>query len=246
MSSLNKNLDEKRDLRKELNTRNNRLLAKYKQNKYSSNENFKEEMPNNEVKEKKHISNNKKGTSRKHKQSCRSPLYKEEYSKNDKKNKFLMSKTSKFYDFEKKIFKKLDHENYVKNIKTIENKEYKKLERTKRRIRIAFLLLFILILILPIIDLSLEKLVDGGLLGLLHMLYITRSPDNVLGVEGVLTSLLGSGKWGNTDKMRVLPIFFYGIPFLIFIVIFILGMVYYYKKVIKYENIKFKERLNMK
>ncbi|SBS96044.1 Plasmodium exported protein (Pm-fam-a like), unknown function [Plasmodium malariae] len=245
--TLNDNLEEKCNICRKLYNRNDRLLAKCKQGKDSSNANFKEEMPNNEVKEKIYISNNKKGTDGKHKQSCRSSLYIEEYGKNIEKNKCGLTKTKKYFDFEKKIFKELDNEDYVKNIKNIDYKVYKKLARKKRRIRIALLLLFILILILPILDLSLEKFKAGGLLGLLRLLYPTgNGGDDVLGVGGHLTSLLGEVSSGNINKVCVLSIFFYGVLLLIFVLTFILGMIYYYKKVIKYENVKFRKRLNKK
>ncbi|KAI4839831.1 hypothetical protein MKS88_001734 [Plasmodium brasilianum] len=245
VNSLKENMDEKYNFSRHLKTSNCRLLAKYKQEKDSRIANFKEEMPHKELKEKKYISNNKKETEGKLKQSCRSSLYIEKYSKNVKKNKCGIGKTKKYFDFEKKIFKKLDYEYYVKNIKIIEYNEYKKLARRKRRIRITLLLLFILILILPILDLSLETFTEGGLLGLLRMLYKTGSKETgIYGVEGLLTSLLSEGTWGNIEKICVLSLFFYGVPFLIFVVIFILGMIYYYKKVIKYENIKFRKRLN--
>ncbi|SBS93591.1 Plasmodium exported protein (Pm-fam-a like), unknown function [Plasmodium malariae] len=217
MNTLKENLDEKYNISRHLNTSNYRLLAKYKQEKDSSIANFKEEMPHKEVKEKKNISNNKKETEGKHKQSCRSSLYIEEYGKNIEKNKCGLTKTKKYFDFEKKIFKELDYEDYVKNIKNIDYKVHKKLARKKRRIRIALLLLFILILILPILDLSLEKITEGGLLGLLYLLYPTSG--EAPGVDGSLVTLLSKDGW---------------------------GMVYYYKKVIKYENMKFKKRLNKK
>ncbi|SBS93348.1 Plasmodium exported protein (Pm-fam-a like), unknown function [Plasmodium malariae] len=206
---------------------------------------FKEEMPNNEVKEKINISNNKKGTNGKRKQSYINSLYTEEYGKIVEKNKSTIPKTKKYFDFEKKIFKELDYEDYVKNIRTIEHNEYKKLAHKKRRIRISLFLLFIFILILPILDISLEKLVDGGLLGLLYLLYPTKSDGTpvVYGVDGFLPTSLSKGTWGNLGKVCASTVFFYGVPFLIFVVIFILGMVYYYKKVIKYENIKYRKRL---
>ncbi|KAI4840196.1 fam-l protein [Plasmodium brasilianum] len=245
MNTLNKNLVEKWNLRRKFNSRTYRILANYKHHKYSSNAKLKEDMQFNEAKKEKNIYNNKEGTNEKHKLSCRGSLYIKQCGKNVKKSKCVKPKTSNCFDFEKKIFKKLDYEDYVKNIITIDYKKYKKLARKKRRVRIALLLLFILILILPLLDLSLENLVDGGLLGLLHLLSPTLGEKNALtGVDGQLVTLLSSGQWGYLEKICASTIFIYGVPFLIFVVIFIFGMVYYYKKVIKYENIKFKKRLN--
>ncbi|SBT86778.1 fam-l protein [Plasmodium malariae] len=251
MCSLNKNLVEKCNLCRKLNTRNYRLLEKSKKDKDLCVENFKE-MPNNELKEKKCISNNKKGTNEKHNHSCRSSLYIDKYGENVKKNKCVITKTKKYSNFEEKIFKELDYRDYLKNVKMIKDKEYGKLVHTKRRIRIALLLLLFLVLILPVLDLSLEKLADGGLLGLLGLLYPTKAvadpPGSMIvhGIDGLLIKLFNIGDWGPSKAIPKLNFLFYCIPFLIFVVIFILGMVYYYKKVIKYENIKFRKRLNKK
>ncbi|SBT01176.1 Plasmodium exported protein (Pm-fam-a like), unknown function [Plasmodium malariae] len=217
-SSLNKIADEKCVLHRKLNRANYRLLARNKQEKDSCIVNFKEEMPPNEMKQYKCISNNKKGTNGKYKRSCSSSLYTNVYGKNVENNKCGITKTKKYIDFEKQIFKKLDYKDYLKNIKTIEDKEYKKLARKKRRIRIALILLYFFVLILPVLDLSLGKYKSDGLLGLLGLLYISRASETgTTAVEGYLSKLFDISGW---------------------------GMIYYYKKVIKYENIKFKRRSN--
>ncbi|SBT87564.1 fam-l protein [Plasmodium malariae] len=247
INCLNKNLDEKWNLCRKLNIRIYRILAKYKHYKDSSNSNQKEEMQISEVKKEENIYNNKKGTNGKHKKSCRNSLYNGKYGKNIEKNISGIPKTKKYSIFEKKIFKELYYEDYVKNIKSIEYEEYKKLARRKRRIRIALLLLFFMVLAIPILDISLEKITEGGLLGLLHLLYPTGNDTNPLsGIEGHLDSLLSQGTWNILGKICASTTFIYGVPFLIFVVIFILGMVYYYKKVIKYENTKFRKKLNLK
>ncbi|KAI4838029.1 fam-l protein [Plasmodium brasilianum] len=243
MSHFNKNSNKKYDIHRKLITRNYRLLTEYDQDKNSCVAYIKEEMPNNKMKKKKYISNNNKGTNGKHKHSCRCSLYNEEYGKNVEKNNIGVPKTKKYFDFEKKIFKELEYENYLKNIKTIEHKEYKKMAHKKRRILIALFLLFILVLILPILDLSLEKFRGGGLLGLLNLVYPKTSTGGAVStdLEGVLATSLSADGWNSIKIMFISPILIYCIPFLIFVVIFILGMVYYYKKVIKYENAKFRK-----
>ncbi|SBT00042.1 Plasmodium exported protein (Pm-fam-a like), unknown function [Plasmodium malariae] len=245
MSSLYINLDEIRNLYRKKNTRNYRLLTIYEKDKDSCILNFKEELPNDEVKKKKKIYNNEKGTYEKHKSSHRSSLYIEEYGKNNEKNKSDIIETKKYLAFEKKIFKELDYKDYLKNIKEIEDKEYKKVSRKKRTKRIILLLLFFLVLMIPLIDFSLEKFIDGGLLGLLGLLYLKKNGD-AQSIEGLLSTLFEIGGWGNSDKILAGTIFFYCAPFLIFVVIFILGMIHYYKKVIKYENMKFKKKINKK
>ncbi|SBT00543.1 Plasmodium exported protein (Pm-fam-a like), unknown function [Plasmodium malariae] len=249
MSPLNKNLDEKRKLHRKLNAVSHRLLTKYKQDKDSNISIFKEITPNNKAKRKKCISNNKKGANRKYKKSYKSSLYVQEYGKNIQKNKCNIPKTKQYSNYEKKIFKELDYKDYLKNIKIIENKEYKKVARKKRRVRMALLLLFFSVLIVPILDLSLVKLTDGGLLGFLGLL-TTKTVDNSVipkvEVGGILNTLFNMEGLSESRTIYAINVLFYCVPFLIFVVIFILGMVYYYKKVIKYENIKFRKRLNKK
>ncbi|KAI4839602.1 fam-l protein [Plasmodium brasilianum] len=246
LKPLNKNLYEKCNLCRKINTRNYRLLAKYKQDSDSCIENFKREIQHNKVKQNKCLSNNKKGSNRSLRQLCKSSLYIQEYDKNVKKNKCAIPKTKKYSNFEEKIFKELDYKDYLIKINIIEDKEYKKISRKKLRIRTALILLFFLVLIVPILDLSLEKFTKGGLLGLLGLLYPSSSEGQTLGtnVQGHLFTLLSAT---GMEKIKVIfasPILLYCVPFLIFVVIFILGMIYYYKKVIKYENMKFRKRLN--
>ncbi|SBS96929.1 Plasmodium exported protein (Pm-fam-a like), unknown function [Plasmodium malariae] len=239
------NLNEKCKLNRKLNIINYRLLAKYKPSKDSYSVKFEDELPHNRVKQNKCVTTNKKGANVKHKISRLSSLYTEEYCKNNKKNKPDISKTKKYSNFEKQIFKELDSKDYLKNIKEIEDKEYKKLSRKKRRIRIVFVVLFFFVLIVPILDLLLENFVTGGLLGSLNLIYLSKI-DGSESVKGLFSTLFDIDKWGNSDKIRASTVFIYCLPFLIFVVIFILGMIYYYKKVIKYENIKFKKKINKK
>ncbi|KAI4833963.1 uncharacterized protein MKS88_000199 [Plasmodium brasilianum] len=239
------NLNAKCKLSRKLNIINYRLLAKYKPNKDSYSVNFEDELPHNREKQNKCVTTNKKEANVKHKISRLSSLYIEEYCKNNDKNKPDIPKTKKYSNFEKQIFKELDYKDYLKNIKEIEDKEYKKLSRKKRRIRFVFVLLFFFVLIVPILDLLLEYFVTDGLLGSLGLLSLTKE-GSVYTLEGILSTLFEIGGWGNSDKIRAANIFIYCLPFLIFVVIFILGMIYYYKKVIKYENIKFKKKINKK
>ncbi|SBT00491.1 Plasmodium exported protein (Pm-fam-a like), unknown function [Plasmodium malariae] len=165
-------MDEKCSFRRKLNSRKYPLLAQYKEGKDLCIANSKKEIPDIEVIKQKNISNNKKGANRKHNQSCRSSLYVQKYSKNVDENKCITPKTKKYSYYEQKIFKELDYNDYLKNIKIIEDKEYKKVKHKKRCIRISLLLLFFLVLMMPILDLLLEKLTTGGLLGLLGLFYI--------------------------------------------------------------------------
>ncbi|KAI4833603.1 uncharacterized protein MKS88_000080 [Plasmodium brasilianum] len=216
------NLNAKCKLSRKLNIINYRLLTKYKPNRDSYSIKFEDELPHNRVKQNKCVTTNKKGANVKHKISRLSSLYIEEYCKNNEKNKPDIPKTNEYSNFEKQIFKELDYKDYLKNIKEIEDKEYKKLSH-----------------------LSLENFVTGGLLGSLGLIYLSKKGGSE-SVEGLFSTLFDIEKWGNSDKILAANLFFYCIPFLIFVIIFILGMIYYYKKVIKYENIKFKKKINNK
>ncbi|SBS92918.1 Plasmodium exported protein (Pm-fam-a like), unknown function [Plasmodium malariae] len=195
-SSLNKYLDEKCNLGK-LNKANYRSLSSYKQDKYSCIVNFKEKIPKNEEKEKKKKYNNVKRTNEKHKSSCRSSLYMEDYVKNIEKNECGISKRKKYFGFEKKIFKELDYKDYLKNIKTIEVKTYKKLKLKKRIIRISLILLFFLVLMLPILDCFLQKFGNEGLLSLLGLLYTNMNAESggVIRLGGYLTKMFDMDVW---------------------------------------------------
>ncbi|SCN12005.1 fam-l protein [Plasmodium malariae] len=188
MNTLNKYLDERCSFRRKLNSRKYPLLAQYKQGKDLCIANSKEEIPGNEVIKQNNISNNKKGANGKHKQSCRSSLYVQKYGKNVDQNKCIIPKTKKYSDYEQKIFKELDYNDYLKNIKIIEDKEYKKVKRKKLRIRISLFFLFILVLMMPILDLLLEKLATGGLLGSLGLFYINKV-EGAHTIGGVLSTL---------------------------------------------------------
>ncbi|SBS91963.1 Plasmodium exported protein (Pm-fam-a like), unknown function [Plasmodium malariae] len=165
------NLNAKCKLNRKLNIINYRLLAKYKPNRDSYSIKFEDELPHNRVKQNKCVTTNKKGANVKHKISRLSSLYIEEYCKNNEKNKPDIPKTKKYSNFEKQIFKELDYKDYLKNIKEIEDKEYKKLSH-----------------------LLLEKLVKGGLLGSLGLLYLNKN-GAAQSLEGLLSTLFEIEKW---------------------------------------------------
>ncbi|KAI4836004.1 fam-l protein [Plasmodium brasilianum] len=175
-------------------------------------------MSNNEFNRKKNICNKVKENTEKHRHSHKGSLY-----------------------FEGE----LDYKDSLKNYKIINYKEYEKLIRRKRGIKIVSISLFILLLIIPILDFSLKHFLQKGLLelsGLLIVdLYLKSSSGKDL--EGSISSLFSSiSVVDHTTIFLISNIFLYCLPIFILAVIFILGMVYYYRKVIKYENIKFRKK----
>ncbi|SBT01219.1 hypothetical protein PMALA_080620, partial [Plasmodium malariae] len=112
-------MNEHFELDRKSETINYRLLAKYKQDKYSNALGLKEEMTNNEMKKKKDISNNMEGYTGKRKHSNGSPSeFKGNCKSYMKKNK-CMFETINYSHFEKKIFKEMDFMDFLKNNKTI-------------------------------------------------------------------------------------------------------------------------------
>lgn len=238
-------------------TRNYRLLAKYKQDKYSNALGLKEEMTNNEMKKNKDISNNMEGYTGKRKHSNGSPSeFKGNCKSYMKKNK-CMFETKNYSYFEKKIFKEMDFMDFLKNNRTITNKSYRKIIRKKCvLIFVLPLLMFFLLSVLPIVDLS-WGLADGK-----NGLWDAIGFSNILkqwgGANGWLKTVYDSlkdvkGFWrsigvtsGNISELHVLirlfRILIYGLPFLILGITLISRAVYYHKKVKKYERIKFRQR----
>ncbi|SCP03061.1 fam-l protein [Plasmodium malariae] len=253
---FSKSMNEHFELDKKSGTRNYRLLAKYKQDKYSNALGLKEEMTNNGMKKKKDISNNMEGYTGKRKHSNGIPSeFKGNCKSYMKKNK-CMFETKNYSYFEKKIFKEMDFMDFLKNNKTISNKSYGKVIRKKCVLLFVLpLLMFFLLSVLPIVDLS-WGLIDGnkGLWDAIGFSKILKE----CGKSGWLKAVYGSLKeakefWRsigdaseNISELNVLGrlfrILIYGLPFLILGITFISRIVYYHKKVKKYERIKFRQR----
>ncbi|SBT00075.1 Plasmodium exported protein (Pm-fam-a like), unknown function, partial [Plasmodium malariae] len=227
-STFNKYLDENYIYSRKTYGTTYRILSKYKQDKYSNALVLKEEMTNNGMKKKKDISNNMEGYIGKRKHSNGSPSeFKGNCKSYMKKNK-CMFETKNYSHFEKKIFKEMDYMDFLINNKTI---------------------------ILPIVDLS-WGLADGqnGLWDAIGFFKILE----VCGKNGWLKTVytsLKDVKWfwttiGEASEQirelhvlgRLFRILIYGLPFLILGITFISRIVYYHRKVKKYERIKFRQR----
>ncbi|SBS96276.1 Plasmodium exported protein (Pm-fam-a like), unknown function, partial [Plasmodium malariae] len=255
-STFNKYLYENYIYSRKIHATTYRILSKYKQDKCSNALGLKEEMTNNGMAKKKDISNHMEGYSGKRKHSNGSSSeYKGKCKSYMKKNK-CMFETKNYSYFEKKIFKEMDFMDFLKNNKTISNKSYRKIIRKKCVLLFVLpLLMFFLLSLLPIVDLS-WGLVDGkGLWDAIGFSTILEKS----GKSGLLKKVYDSlkdvvkGFWTSIGKtseniselhvlLRLFRILIYGLPFLILGITFISRVVYYHKKVKKYERIKFRQR----
>ncbi|SBS91905.1 Plasmodium exported protein (Pm-fam-a like), unknown function, partial [Plasmodium malariae] len=258
-NTFNKSLDENYIIIGKLNKISYRLLSKCKQDRDSSIVNLIEKIPNNKVNEKKCISNSAKSFTTKNKPSNGNSLRSLTCQKQDIKNNSYILEKKKCSYIEKKIFKELDFENFLKNNKTISNRMYKKAMRKKYGLRIATpVLFFLLLLILMIVDISLGLSIKKSLL----ITLVEWDPLEVLNEtwflsifqkvqnsewfwkspfwEVATSSTEAAKKNGLLGRLIGVPMYF--LPFLILGVTFIFAILYYHQKVKKYENIKFKKR----
>ncbi|SBS95858.1 Plasmodium exported protein (Pm-fam-a like), unknown function [Plasmodium malariae] len=231
-------------------TRNYRLLEKYNQNKFSSIVCLKEGMPNG-MHSKKDIYTNEKCTSGKKIQLNGSSIKNAKDHKKNMKNKSNIFETNKYSYLEKKIFKELDYENYLKNNRTISDKLYQKIICKKYRLRSFLpLLLFSLLSISLILDYSCSLGLAKGLIRLVSACYGDNKWVSTLGHLLKTTSpfkeffmVLDSNK--KVVNIYVTSLFrtsIYLIAYLMLGVTFILMILYYHKKIKKYEKIKFRNR----
>ncbi|SBT85884.1 fam-l protein [Plasmodium malariae] len=276
MITSNKPLKEKCKFHKKINTRNYRLLAKHKHDNDSLITGLKENVPNNKVPKRKDISHNENIRTGKKEllNTCSSSSTVAD--KKAIKNKSRIFETKKYSHLEKKIFKELDYENFLKNNRSISDKTYKNIIIKKYGLRLALpVLLFLILFIVFIINFSLgfsttKVSWDSGLFGLSD--YIKNFEVGNSWLSEVLKWLKNntSGLWlhyGTTkdtsstlcnlckeatgegvklsEKCILGQLFgyiFYFVPFIILGVTFISWIIYYHKKVKKYQKIKLRKR----
>ncbi|SBT01755.1 Plasmodium exported protein (Pm-fam-a like), unknown function [Plasmodium malariae] len=255
--------------RRKFHARTYRLLAKYKQDNNSSSLYLKKGFPINVVHEKKDISNNGKDDSGKKKQPNRCASNIAGDHKPDMKNNTCTFETKKYSHLEKKIFKELDYTDFLKNNRTINNKVYKRIIRKKYGLRIVlpvFLFLFLLIIfILEVVLGSVGKTSLLYVLGLNKDYLKSLSENNGSGSIVELMKNIGeffkhSTPTSASDQKicefcdtvtevsemchlgKFFRILIYFVPFIILSISIISGIIYYHKKVKKYEKIKFMKR----
>ncbi|KAI4841417.1 uncharacterized protein MKS88_000138 [Plasmodium brasilianum] len=254
MSLFNNSLNEMYIFRRKLGTRVRRLLSKYKQDMYSNILGIKDDLPYDGENNKKSVCSNENDKKVRTKSTKKSSLNKAGNHKQDKNYNSCIFGTKKYSRFEKKIFRELDYEEFLKKNRTISDKLYKKIILKKYGLRLFLpLLLFSLLSLSLILDLS-------GEFGLQNML---RKVLNILGAKDWIKNLglnfnkLIGGSWatflkpfftpafGSDNKPKVFSNLFgtviYFVPFIIMGVTIITWIIFYHKKVKKYEKIKFKK-----
>ncbi|KAI4841581.1 fam-l protein [Plasmodium brasilianum] len=267
-STLNKFLKDNSNNDSKLDGKHYRLLVIHKEESDSNILGLKQDMSNNRVKEKKYLSNNEGETPEKKKHLYKSSSKSIKDHRNAMKKEANIFETKKYSCIEKRIFKELDFEDFLKRNKMISNKIYKKIMYKKLALRIALpLLLFLLLLTVLITDFT-WGLVDGskGLWGALGLSKILKgwSASDGSWLKTMLEWLKTNSSWfwkhnsifgkathnGCTATEvstgcilgQLFGIIIYVIPFIILAITVISGIIYYHKKVKKYEKIKFRKR----
>ncbi|KAI4833925.1 fam-l protein [Plasmodium brasilianum] len=268
-STLNKFLKDNSNNDSKLDGKHYRLLVIHKEESDSNILGLKQDMSNNRVKKKKYLSNNEGETPEKKKHLYKSSSKSIKDHRNAMKNEANIFETKKYSSIGKKIFKELDFEDFLKRNKMISNKVYKKIMYKKLALRIALpLLLFLLLLTVLITDFT-WGLADGskglwGALGLSKILNDWAKCNDDWWLKTMLewlktnsswfwrhNSISGVGTHGSCTAEAVsegcilgqlFGIIIYVIPFIILAIAVISGIIYYHKKVKKYEKIKFRKR----
>ncbi|KAI4833594.1 uncharacterized protein MKS88_000070 [Plasmodium brasilianum] len=254
MILFNNSLNEMCIFRRKLGTRVRRLLSRYKQDMYSNILGIKDDLPYNGENNKKSVCSNENDKKVRTKSTKGSSLNKAGNHKQDKNYNSCIFETKKYSRFEKKIFKELDYEDFLKKNRTISDKLYKKIILKKYGLR-----LFIPLLLFSLLSLSLilDLFAGYGLQNLLHyVLYVSVGGEAIKTfVDGIKTFIndtstsflkpFFTSAFGDTPKIYVLSNLcgnvIYFVPFIIMGVTFISWIIFYHKKVKKYEKIKFRK-----
>ncbi|SBT85601.1 fam-l protein [Plasmodium malariae] len=268
ISTLKKTLDEKKNNRSILHARTYRLLAIYKKDNDSSTLCLKEEMSINGMHEINDITNNEKDDLGKKKRSNECPSKCAGGYKRPTKNKSCTFETKKYSHTEKKIFKELDYTDFLKNNKAISDKIYNKIILKKFGLRIFLpVLIFLFLLIIFILEISLNSVKPKSTLlselGLNKEFLKPLSEGEWKSFLSVLKNLGGFLKHSVSDSAgtatcimcdtansvsdacilgQFFRILIYFVPFIILSITVIIGIIYYHKKVNKYEKIKYRKR----
>ncbi|KAI4839608.1 fam-l protein [Plasmodium brasilianum] len=248
LNVLKKYLDENHSNVRKLDTRIYQLLVKYKQNHDSRILGLQDVITYNGENEEKHICSNKKRDKERKKSSNESSLNNSRSHKHDKNNKYCIFETNNYTHLEKKIFKELDYQNFLKNNRIIRNKLYKRIIFKKYGLRLSLpLFLFSLLSISLILDLFFKC-------GLINELFVFLKKYSL---NGWMKAFNESSLFkpirelckitsGSTTKSTIITHFFgiiiYVIPFFILGVTLISWIVYYHNKVKKFEKFKFRKR----
>ncbi|SBS98650.1 Plasmodium exported protein (Pm-fam-a like), unknown function, partial [Plasmodium malariae] len=246
-------LDENYNLGKTLVTRTYRILVKYKYDKDSVTERLKEHKYKCESNEKKCITNNEKKTTENKKELNRCSSINTGVHKQLMNNKTCIFETKKYSKIEKKIFKELDYIDFLEKNRTISDKTFRKAVFKKCRVRIVLPLFMVLLLstylildsfcscgLIKWLLVVLKENIGAGWSRPLHD-FLDKLNLDILWISGCV------GKEGakRTWTFITIPFLYYVIycmPLFIIGVTIILYIIYYHKKVKKYQNIKFRKR----
>ncbi|SCN12503.1 fam-l protein [Plasmodium malariae] len=248
VSMFNISLDKYCEIKKILKTRNYRLLGKYTHNMDLNFICTKEEIPNIGLNIRNDICNNEESVKTQMKQSNGSSPGNTRGHKKHMKNKTCTFETKKYSHMEKKIFKELDYQDFLKNNRTISDKLYKKVIIKKYRLRFALpLVLFLLFSLGLILDFTCNC---GLRRGLYKLLRFSLGLSIMTKFHCYLKTAVGSFfKYTNgnnsSEDFYITPFFdflIYCVLFFIFGITLISGIIYYHKKVKKFEKIKFRKR----
>ncbi|SBT85641.1 fam-l protein [Plasmodium malariae] len=251
VSMFNISLHNYCELKKILKIRNYRLLGKYKHNMDLNFICTKEEIPNIGLNNRKNICNNEESVKTKMKQSNGSSPGNTRCHKKHMKHKTCTFETKKYSHLERKIFKELDYQDFLKNNRTISDKLYKKIIIKKYRLRFALpLVLFFLFSLGLILDFScncglrrgLYKLLSFSLSPLIMGNFHTYLKDNV---DSFFKYSVPKSSGNGTTYFYITPFFdflIYCVLCFIFGITLISGIIYYHNKVKKFDKIKYKKR----
>ncbi|KAI4838036.1 fam-l protein [Plasmodium brasilianum] len=264
-STFNKSLDECYKHSRKLYTINYRLLAKYEHDNDSIIVRLKEGIQNGVHDRRDKSRSGIFSDEKKKKPNGGSPRIERSHKKY-MKNKYHIFETKKLSYLEKKIFKELDYEDFLKNNRTFSDKVYKKIIFKKCGLRVALPLLVFLVLSLSYI---LDKFWGYGLTSALYNVIlifspvqqISIAPGNSIKISSAIKDLHDflnkpSLQWftqillENTVTKKIanfcvtgfLGFLIYFVPLFILSIMLISAVVYYHKKVKKYEKIKFRKR----
>ncbi|SBT88034.1 Plasmodium exported protein, unknown function [Plasmodium malariae] len=250
INTFDKSLYECNNLDRILHTRNYQSLANYGEELRSNFGRSEKGIPYciKKLNEKSFTINNEKRNKKKGEHSYKNLLInKGKFNTPMKYNNRIFHRTCS--NFEIKFFNALDKMYSLKKIRMNNDESYRKLKNKKYRLRLSFLLLvFLLVLMIPVLDLSLTYWGSkNGLLGAIGLLS-TRDPTSnscLIGGDIKVSGLIATWfKLNDTNFVAIettLSILLYCVPFFILAIILILTVVYYYKNSIKNQKIKFKE-----
>ncbi|KAI4833973.1 fam-l protein [Plasmodium brasilianum] len=262
-NTFNKYLEEMHNFGIKMDGRNYRLLEKNSQNKLSRSVRLMQQLPNNGIREKNDTSYYEMGVARQMNLSNRALSKDEEDNKQSMKNKTCIFETKKYSHLEKKIFKELDYIDFLKRNRTISDKVYKKIILKKYGLRHALpLLIFVLLLISLILDYSCSygikrwlfkalKLLSPDWFKNLHKFLRTSYLGNFLKSMGKAVTKTVTTNGGKSKTVKIITesyvssfmiYLIYVLPFIILGSTLVLAIIYYHKKVKKFEKIKFRKR----